>query len=110
MAWQMKARQHRARHTRAQRHRPRHQRRFQGRAASSIYRGCRFPIGPQRKSGFLFPSIGGSSRSGAEIEVPYYWNIRPNVDFTAEPVYYSRRGLDLAGELRFLTPRGSAAR
>ena len=27
-----------------------------------------FPIGPQRKSGFFFPSIGGSSRSGAEVD------------------------------------------
>jgi LPS-assembly protein len=62
-----------------------------------------FPIGPQRKSGFLFPNIGASSRSGAQLEMPYYWNIRPNLDFTAQPVYYAKRGLDLAGEMRFLT-------
>ena len=64
-----------------------------------------FPIGSQRKSGFLFPEPGGSSRNGAELLVPYYWNIRPNLDFTALPVYYSKRGLDLAGELRYLTHR-----
>jgi LPS-assembly protein len=64
-----------------------------------------FPIGPQRKSGFLFPNLGRTTRSGAELEVPYYFNIRPNVDFTASPIYYSKRGLDLAGELRFLTRR-----
>lgn len=64
-----------------------------------------FPIGPQRKSGFLFPNIGRTTRSGAEIEIPYYFNIRPNIDFTAAPIYYSRRGLDLAGELRFMTQR-----
>jgi LPS-assembly protein len=64
-----------------------------------------FPIGPDRKTGFLFPNIGRSTRSGFELEVPYYWNIRPNVDLTASPIYYSRRGLDLAGELRFLTDR-----
>ena len=64
-----------------------------------------FPIGPQRKSGFFFPGLGGSSRNGAEIEVPYYWNIRPNVDLTASPVYYAKRGLDFAGELRYLTAR-----
>jgi LPS-assembly protein len=64
-----------------------------------------FPIGPQRKSGFLFPNFGRTTRSGAELEVPYYFNIRPNVDFTAAPIYYSKRGLDLAGELRFLTRR-----
>jgi LPS-assembly protein len=64
-----------------------------------------FPIGPQRKSGFLFPGIGASSRNGAQLEAPYYWNIRPNLDFTAEPIYYSKRGVDLGGELRYLTQR-----
>jgi LPS-assembly protein len=64
-----------------------------------------FPIGTQRKSGFLFPGIGGSSRSGVQIDEPYYWNIRPNFDLTAQPVYYGKRGLDLSGEMRFLTRR-----
>ena len=64
-----------------------------------------FPVGPQRKSGFLFPNIGASSRNGAVFELPYYWNIRPNLDFTAQPVYYSKRGVDLAGEMRYLTDR-----
>jgi LPS-assembly protein len=64
-----------------------------------------FPIGPQRKSGFFFPGIGGSSRNGAEIQLPYYWNIRPNMDFMAEPVYYAKRGVDFAGEFRYLTER-----
>jgi LPS-assembly protein len=64
-----------------------------------------FPVGPQRKSGFFFPSIGGSSRNGAEVMLPYYWNIRPNVDFLAEPTYYGKRGVDFAGQLRYLTTR-----
>ena len=29
----------------------------------------------------------------------------PNLDFTAQPVYYAKRGVDLAGELRYLTAR-----
>lgn len=68
-----------------------------------------FPIGPQRKSGFLFPNIGASSRSGLELQAPYYWNIRPNLDFSAEPVYYSKRGIDLGGDLRYLTRRQRGA-
>ncbi len=104
MAWQMKSRRI-VLDTRA--------RNGTGRGTSVDFKGVpivylpwmSFPIGPQRKTGFLFPSIGGSSRNGAEFEVPYYWNVRPNVDFMAEPVYYSRRGVDLAGELRYLTPR-----
>ena len=64
-----------------------------------------FPIGPQRQSGFFFPNIGGGSRNGVEVSLPYYWNIRPNADFMAEPVYYAKRGVDFAGELRYLTKR-----
>ena len=64
-----------------------------------------FPIDDQRKSGFFFPSIGGSSRNGAEVELPYYWNIRPNLDFMAEPTYYGKRGVDFGGKFRYLTTR-----
>jgi LPS-assembly protein len=64
-----------------------------------------FPIGPQRQSGFFFPNLGGSSRNGAEVSLPYYWNIRPNADLMAEPVYYAKRGVDFAGEFRYLTRR-----
>jgi LPS-assembly protein len=64
-----------------------------------------FPLGAQRKSGFLFPNFGASSRNGAQLEVPIYWNISPQMDFTAEPVYYVKRGFDLGGELRYLTRR-----
>ncbi len=88
-----------------------------GRGASVEFKGVpifytpwiSFPISEQRKSGFLFPEPGHSSRNGAEIPIPYYWNIRPNMDLTAKPVYYTKRGLDLAGELRYLTlqQRGS---
>jgi LPS-assembly protein len=62
-----------------------------------------FPLGTQRKSGFLFPSLGHSQRSGAQLVVPYYWNIAPNMDFTFEPALYARRGVDVAGQFRYLT-------
>ena len=62
-----------------------------------------FPLSNDRKSGFLFPTLGNSSTSGLQIAVPYYWNIAPNVDATIEPTEYQKRGLDLGGEVRFLT-------
>jgi LPS-assembly protein len=62
-----------------------------------------FPLSSERKSGFLFPSIGNTTTSGVQIGVPYYWNIAPNADFTFQPVEYSKRGPDLGGDLRFLT-------
>jgi LPS-assembly protein len=64
-----------------------------------------FPLGSERKSGFLFPALGHSTRSGAQFALPYYWNIAPNADLTFEPTEYTLRGLDLAGEARLLTGR-----
>src|SRR6266513_1592766 len=62
-----------------------------------------FPLGTERKSGFLFPGIGNTSYAGLQLSVPYYWNIAPNADFTFQPIEYSRSGPDLGGDLRFLT-------
>jgi len=63
-----------------------------------------FPLGTERKSGFLFPGIGNTSYAGLQLSVPYYWNIAPNADFTFQPIEYSRSGPDLGADLRFLTP------
>ncbi|MCI2284945.1 LPS assembly protein LptD [Colwellia sp. MSW7] len=62
-----------------------------------------FPVSKQRKSGFLYPKIGSSSNSGVEIEIPYYWNIAPNIDATITPHYMSKRGTQLKTELRYLS-------
>ena len=62
-----------------------------------------FPVGDARKSGFLFPSPGESSRNGFEIAAPYYWNMAPNYDATLTPGYMSKRGGTLGSEFRFLT-------
>lgn len=63
-----------------------------------------FPVTDARKSGFLAPSLGRSTRSGNSIELPYYWNIAPNYDFTLRPRYMSRRGLLLGNQFRYLQP------
>ncbi|MEZ5500308.1 MAG: LPS-assembly protein LptD [Steroidobacteraceae bacterium] len=68
-----------------------------------------FPIGTQRKSGFLFPNVGNSSRSGFELQTPYYVNIAPNIDATFEPRLYSKRGVELGGELRYLDEHSLAS-
>ncbi len=62
-----------------------------------------FPLSNERKSGFLFPSAGNNSVNGFELQVPYYWNAAPNADLTFSPMIYTERGVDLAGETRFLT-------
>lgn len=62
----------------------------------------RFPIDDRRRSGFLIPSIGSSSLNGAEVTIPYYWNIAPNYDATFYPRLMSARGLMLGVQFRHL--------
>jgi len=64
-----------------------------------------FPVGDQRKSGLLFPTIGNSGRTGTQIAVPWYWNIAPNYDATFIGRYYSSRGPRIDPEFRYLTER-----
>ena len=62
-----------------------------------------FPITDERMSGFLTPSFGTSSEGGADLSVPYYWNIAPDKDLTTTLRYMSDRGAQLNGEFRYLT-------
>jgi len=61
-----------------------------------------FPIGDKRKTGFLTPSFGNSTRSGSESNVPWYWNIAPDRDATLNLRYMSDRGAQLGAEYRHL--------
>ncbi len=62
-----------------------------------------FPTSKARKSGFLLPTSGYSNIGGGDILLPYYWNIAPNYDATIMPHVYTRRGLMLGGDTRFMT-------
>jgi LPS-assembly protein len=64
-----------------------------------------FPIDDRRRSGFLIPSIGGSSDDGFDLTVPYYLNLAPNYDATLAPRLVTDRGLMLGGEFRWLGAR-----
>ena len=61
-----------------------------------------FPITDARKSGVLTPEIGSTGRSGNELSIPYYWNIRENYDATITPRLLTDRGLQIATEVRYL--------
>jgi LPS-assembly protein len=62
-----------------------------------------FPVGDERKSGLLFPNFGHSGSNGFELEVPYYFNLAPNYDLTLTPGLLSARGVQLAGQFRYLS-------
>jgi LPS-assembly protein len=61
-----------------------------------------FPISDQRKTGFLMPGIGYSSRQGTILATPYYLNLGPAYDATLTPRYMSERGTQLQTEFRYL--------
>jgi len=65
-----------------------------------------FPLTEARKSGWLPPTLlPVDSRNGFTLGVPFYWNIAPNRDATLTPIVYTRRGLALEAEFRYLEPR-----
>ncbi|OYT92450.1 MAG: LPS biosynthesis protein [Burkholderiales bacterium PBB3] len=63
-----------------------------------------FPLSDKRKSGVLPPTLGLDNVNGAELVLPYYWNIAPNRDATLTPTVMTARGVDLGAEFRYLEP------
>lgn len=61
-----------------------------------------FPLRKERKSGFLLPTYGMTTRGGLDLSVPYYLNLAPNYDATLTPRFMSKRGPMLGGEFRYL--------
>ena len=61
-----------------------------------------FPLKKERKSGFLIPTFGVTSNTGVDYTQPYYFNIAPNMDMTAQVRAMSTRGLQLGDEFRYL--------
>jgi LPS-assembly protein len=61
-----------------------------------------FPLGKERKSGFLAPSYGSTGTRGLELQLPYYLNLAPNYDATVTPRLMTKRGLEIGTEFRYL--------
>ena len=54
----------------------------------------------KRKSGFLAPTYGNSDDLGIFVELPYYYALSPNYDFTFRPRYMSEQGVLWQGDWR----------
>ncbi|MFM9817578.1 UNVERIFIED_CONTAM: LPS assembly protein LptD [Spiribacter pallidus] len=63
-----------------------------------------FPLGNERLTGFLTPTIEQSQTNGTTFALPWYWNIAPNYDATLTPVIFGERGILADAELRYLQP------
>jgi len=58
------------------------------------------------KSGFLAPKFGQSSDYGFYTQIPYYWQVRSNLDFTFAPLITTGDGPILIGQVRNLLENG----
>ncbi len=61
-----------------------------------------FPLDNRRKSGVLAPRYAQTSQRGAELSLPFYWNISPEQDATITPVFMSKRGEQVKTHYRYL--------
>jgi LPS-assembly protein len=77
---------------------------FQGVAAPTIPR-LSFPLSDTRRSGWLPPTMGVTSRTGADLSMPYYVNIASNRDLTLYPRLSVLRGVSIGAWGRYLEPR-----
>ena len=61
-----------------------------------------FSLNKNRKSGFLATTVGTTTKSGFDLQIPYYFNISPNMDATVTARYLGKRGPQADGEFRYL--------
>jgi LPS-assembly protein len=64
--------------------------------------------GPEidKRSGFLAPSLAGSSDFGTAVDMPYFFNLAPNYDLTLTPRISDRQEPFVTGAWRHLTGNG----
>jgi len=63
----------------------------------------RYPLPKNGKAtGFLFPVMGTSPLQGTYFKNAFFWNIKSNIDLTLGLDYYSKAGIGIADELRYL--------
>ena len=61
-----------------------------------------FPISAKRKTGILLPEISINERSGLDLKIPVYLNLKENLDLTVEPRLMTQRGYGITNQLRYL--------
>jgi len=66
-----------------------------------------FPVKTKRQTGFLPPRLGYSNRSGADVEIPFFWAISEQVDATLYERYMTKRGFMQGLELRYVAENDS---
>jgi len=60
-----------------------------------------YPIGDQRRTGFLLPVLDYSNRNGFEATLPFFWPFSPAADLTLLPHEITNRGFEPGAEVRY---------
>lgn len=79
---------------------------FQG-AQSPVIPRLSFPLTDSRRSGWLPPTVGITSRTGADLTLPYYVNLATNRDLTLYPRLSLLRGASVGAWGRYLEPKAN---
>ena len=79
---------------------------FQG-AQSPVIPRLSFPLTDSRRSGWLPPTVGITSRTGADFTLPYYVNLATNRDLTLYPRLSLLRGASVGAWGRYLEPKAN---
>jgi LPS-assembly protein len=66
-----------------------------------------FPLRTERQSGFLFPTLGHSSKEGFRLQQPFFWAISKSTDTTLALDYQSRARIGFLNEIRTVFDRDS---
>jgi hypothetical protein len=61
-----------------------------------------YPVKTERQTGFLIPAFSQSSRNGTEIELPFFWAVREDINLMLTPEWVSRRGFMTTGVTDYL--------
>lgn len=69
-----------------------------------------YPVMEERRSGFLMPRIGLSSKKGFYLEVPYYLVVDPSQDATFYLDVQTKRGAGVGAEYRYMLRAGGLDR
>lgn len=62
-----------------------------------------FPLTPERKTGFLFPTFASTNENGFDVSLPFYLNLAKNYDLLLTSRYMTKRGILNSGLFRYLT-------
>jgi LPS-assembly protein len=66
-----------------------------------------YPANQNRRTGFLFPEISQSTRSGIGVTAPFFVDLSPSADLTLYPGFMSKRGMVAGLEFRYVSDYGS---